>query len=65
MSTATVNFFYFTHTMANSYILNTVAKGKVNTFGVACKHEVNGKIQAYTSIKQMENSFFLLREEWP
>ena len=62
---ATVNFFHFTLTMANSHILSTVAKGKLNTFSIAHKHEVNGMIQAYTSIRQMEHSFSLLFcEKW-
>ena len=39
---------------------------KVNTFSIAHKHEVNGMIRAYTSIRQMEHSFFLLFcEKWP
>ena len=37
-----------------------IAKGKINTFAVARKHEVNGMILAYTSIKQMEHLFSLL-----
>ena len=55
---AAVNFFQFSLTMANSHILNTLPKVRqVNTFTIARKHEVNGMIQAYTSIKQMEHSF--------
>ena len=62
---ATVNFFHFTLTMANLHILSTVAKGKLNTFSIAHKHEVNGMIQAYTSIRQMEHSLSLLFcEKW-
>lgn len=55
---------HFTLTMANSHILKTVpkishygqfahfedcAKDKINNFVVACKHEVNGRIQAHTT----------------
>ena len=55
---AAVNFFHFTLTMANSHILNTLPKvKKVNTFTIARKNEVNGMIQAYTSIKQRNTHF--------
>ena len=50
---ATVNFFQF-----HSHYGQLHIKSKVNTFAIASKHKVNGMIQAYTSIKPTEHSFF-------